>query len=982
MADFRITVTVDPTGAQRGTKKVEQSIERVSRAADRARAVISRAFAFVGLGAGLTAGVRLLADFEQTLSTVRAVTGATETQFKALREEAQRLGATTRFSASEAGEGLLFLARAGFSVEESLQAVEGTLQLAQAGALDLGSAADIASNVLSGFRLTTDETTRVVDVLAFTANNANTNIQQLGDAMKFVAPVAAGLGVDIEEASAAIGVLSNNGLQASLAGTGLRRILSELESPAKKSRDILASLGLTAADVQVSQVGLTTAIQRLAAAGIDTGQALEFFGDRGGPAFEVLASSIGDVQELSGALEGAGGTAERIAKIMDDNLNGALLAVKSAFEGVILAIGDSGATSALTGFFALIAEGLRGVITNIDTFINVVEAAGIALSVNFARQAIPAAISAVKAFSVAIAANPLGALATAVTVAVSAFIAFSDQLSLTSDGAASVFDFLIVGFGRVVDLFTSGIESLLGLFGDFETGLSGIDFLTVVRNVATTVDAMVGLFSGAFSAIENLFENFPEVAGDLFISGLNELLGAANYFVRELTGILSKVPGLASVEISEAIPEITNPFAGAAEEVGKAALTGLVTGFDRRLARDLVDDIANEAEARAKERVEAASGTGSGSASIPGAPNPQSELTERLNAGEGRSVAGIKEINDVLQEQLRTLDEEATLLRLAGDDRDVLAAKLSLEAERRRELKSANEELSDSQLDALSKLSEAEASQVESAVRRNASLERQASLLAEIRGPQIEFTQGVQALDVLLSEGSITIDEYNAKLREFQDASLAAGTDAEAGFARGLNAIADKSLTTADIIEQSMVGAFDAATDAIVNFATTGETNFREFASSLSQQLLKLATSQLLTQLVGAFGGGTGGAAVGLGSALGGLAAGGGGQQGGGGGGGGFGFQNGGQFTVGGAGGPDSQLVQFKATPGEVVDVKTPGQMKNDAAPAAAPEVNVKVVNSTDPGAALDAMGSVAGERVIMNVIERNSRAISRSLSR
>ena len=281
--EFRIDVVVDPSSAVAGASRVEDSLERVGTRADRTRQVIQRAFAVAAAAIGGAQIIRTIANFGQEMSTVQAITRANEQQFVRLRTEAQRLGSTTRFSATQAAEGMQFLARAGFDTEAVLESIEGTLQLAQAGMLELGAAADIASNVLTAFRLKIDQTSRVVDVLAFAANNSNTNIQQLGDGMKLVAPIAAGLGVSLEEATAAIGSLSDAGLSGSLAGTGLRRVLSELESPSTKTIGLLKELGLSSQDVTISQVGLTEAMTRLRDAGVDTGQALELFGDRGGP---------------------------------------------------------------------------------------------------------------------------------------------------------------------------------------------------------------------------------------------------------------------------------------------------------------------------------------------------------------------------------------------------------------------------------------------------------------------------------------------------------------------------------------------------------------------------------------------------------------------------------------------------------------------------------------------------------------------------
>ena len=380
MAEFRINVTVDPTKAEAGAKRVGGALDRTTKNADRLRATLVRAFAVLG-GAGVLVGaVRTIAQFEQAISTVGAVTSATAAQLERLNRTALDLGARTRFSATQAAEGMTFLARAGFSVDEVLSSIEGTLQLAQAGMLDLGTAADIASNVLTGFRLDVSETARVVDVLAKAANSSNTNIQQLGDGFKLVGPIAAGVGTEFEEVIAALGALADAGLQGTLGGTGLRRVISELESPATKTLEILGSLGLSSEQYRISTVGLVGALEALAKAGVDTGQALEIFGDRGGPAFEVLSSSIPRVKELAQALRDAGGTAEQIARLMDDNLNGALLRVRSAYEAVVLAFGQEGGSSVLRTGLEGLADILRAVARNIGFVIDAATALTLALA--------------------------------------------------------------------------------------------------------------------------------------------------------------------------------------------------------------------------------------------------------------------------------------------------------------------------------------------------------------------------------------------------------------------------------------------------------------------------------------------------------------------------------------------------------------------------------------------------------------------------
>lgn len=385
---YNIVVKVDPRGAETGTKRVDKALGRTEDRANKLRATLVRAFAFLGGVMVVRQGIGLLADYGQAMSTVQAITRTTGDQFAQLSEEAQRLGITTRFSATQAAEGMIFLARAGFEVDEVMASIGDTLNLAQAGALGLGQAADIASNVLQGFRLDVSQATRMVDVLAFTANNANTTVGQLGDGMKFVAPIASGLGISLEETAASMAALSDAGLQAGMAGTGLRRVLSELESPSARTRELLKKLGVAAEDVRPSVVGITQALDVLAASGITTAMALEMMGQRGGPAFEVLVSSIPKIKEMTKKLGFAGGEAARVAKIMDQNLKGALLGLKSAYEGLILRFGEAGPTAALVKMVKGLTGALRLAARNAEYLAAAVTALATVLTILLVKKAI------------------------------------------------------------------------------------------------------------------------------------------------------------------------------------------------------------------------------------------------------------------------------------------------------------------------------------------------------------------------------------------------------------------------------------------------------------------------------------------------------------------------------------------------------------------------------------------------------------------
>lgn len=365
-------------------RKSERSVASFNREIRGAAASMGALTAALGGGAAIALGTRTLADFGQAMSTVKAITGATAEEFARLQAEAQRLGGSTRFSATEAAEGLIFLSRAGFSVDEALVSLEDTLLLAQAGGLELGTAADIASNALQGFRLEADEAGRVVDVLALAANSSNTSVEQLGQALSFVAPVAAGLNVSVEETAAAISALSDAGIQSERAGTGLRRVLIGLEKQTKEGETVLKRYGLEMKDLSLSSNTLEESLGRLARAQVSTADAITLFGQRGGPALAVLQDSVDKLARLSGEYEGAAGSAREFARVQDQNLKGAILEASAALERLTLSFGELGADAALTGAFRSLADLLQTAAENAD----LVSAALIALA---ARAALPLA---------------------------------------------------------------------------------------------------------------------------------------------------------------------------------------------------------------------------------------------------------------------------------------------------------------------------------------------------------------------------------------------------------------------------------------------------------------------------------------------------------------------------------------------------------------------------------------------------------------
>ena len=357
-----------------------RAMRRIKRSADVASISVTRVAtgfrllfgSFVG-GLGVVSAGRALAGFEQALSSAAAITKATRSEMAAFRTEAKRLGATTRFTAQQAGEGMIFLARAGLNATQVLRAIEPTLRLAQAGAIDLGRASDIATNIMTAFGLEVTDLSRVIDVMADVATSSNTNISQLGEAMKFVGPVARSTGVDVETAAAAVGVLGNAGLQASLAGTGLRQVLLKLSRQTGPARKALEELGLTSDRFDVTIRGLIPVLESFAEKNIDAGEAARVFENRGGTAFLALLNGLPTLKALDAQLRNAAGAAADMARVMDDNLNGAFLRLGSAAQALLFELSDAGAGAGLRGIVEDLAQLFRDLAKSAELVLELLE---------------------------------------------------------------------------------------------------------------------------------------------------------------------------------------------------------------------------------------------------------------------------------------------------------------------------------------------------------------------------------------------------------------------------------------------------------------------------------------------------------------------------------------------------------------------------------------------------------------------------------
>lgn len=356
---------------ERTTQQLRRQENQLRRSAEQERRMVAAKSQYqktldvrnkmAGTGATMTAtGAGMLYSAKQTLmpgyefnvgmSKVQALTRLDKNsdEFKMLREQARELGATTAFTANQVAQGQAFYAMAGFKPEQIKNAMPGTLAMSLAGDIDLGTTADIGSNILTGFKLDSDQMGRVSDVLVGAFTRSNTSLTMLGDTMKYVAPVASGLGVDLETAAAATGKLGDAGIQGSMAGTSLRAILGRLAEPPKMAAKALEELGIKTRDAKGNLRDFPELLAELdkKTAKMGNAQRAGFFkhiaGEEAFSALSVLAEQAGkgELQTLVADLKQAKGEAQKVAGTMTDNLSGDMKNLQSAWEDLGIQIFD------------------------------------------------------------------------------------------------------------------------------------------------------------------------------------------------------------------------------------------------------------------------------------------------------------------------------------------------------------------------------------------------------------------------------------------------------------------------------------------------------------------------------------------------------------------------------------------------------------------------------------------------------------------
>lgn len=304
--------------------------------------------AIAAVGTAIYAGpVKKAAEFQEQMSGVKAISGATTEEIAQLSNKAKEMGASTKFTATEAGQAMEYMAMAGWKTEDMLGGIEGIMNLAAASGEDLASVSDIVTDALTAFGLSASDAGHFSDVLAQASSNANTNVSMMGSTFQKVAPVAGALGYSVEDMSLGIGLMANASIKAEVAGTSLKTALANMAKPTDAQAAAMEKYGisLTNADGSMKSFGDVVKNLRSSLGGLSEAEqvaaATTIFGKESfAGMLAIVNASEADFNKLTDAVYNCDGAAKQMAETKLDNLNGSITLAQSAFDALQVELGE------------------------------------------------------------------------------------------------------------------------------------------------------------------------------------------------------------------------------------------------------------------------------------------------------------------------------------------------------------------------------------------------------------------------------------------------------------------------------------------------------------------------------------------------------------------------------------------------------------------------------------------------------------------
>lgn len=492
--------------------------------------------------------IRAAGDFQEAMNLTAVLLNIDRTAeaFTELSNRAKELGITTVFSATQAAEGMQFLAKAGFEANEVLAAIGPTTDLAAAANLDLGRAADIATNILRGFRLTVGEFPAAVDILASAFTRSNATIEDFANSFKEAGPVAVEFNQRFSDVAAVLASLADAGIKTSKAGFALRRILVNIEKDATKLAPVLNEAGISIREVGEDGVEVLRPLNEIfvdiAKSSLTTADKIQLFGVRALAASGVITNSAEELEKFAKILEADFGRAAAVGGARLLGFKGAVRELNSALEGLGIAIAEAGLLDFLeflTDKVKIAVRAFADLPKPIRAFIGFATAAAaiaalltlkiglliIALAIlkgtngaAGAAEAIKGLGTALKATSLFFLTNPIGLFITALGVlGVALFLARDDVIEFgesqftVGDIVSETADGIVASFGRAQkaaeDFKNAGKEAVEALEEAEKKSVFGDFFILQLFQIQLGFGVLVRIASAAFEAIKDQFRS-------------------------------------------------------------------------------------------------------------------------------------------------------------------------------------------------------------------------------------------------------------------------------------------------------------------------------------------------------------------------------------------------------------------------------------------------------------------------------------------
>jgi len=417
--------------------KVEGGIKRMAQAIKVTAAYSLAAKTLWGFTSGIQQGIKEIIDFDQALKNIQAVSGSTTAQLSVMEDVMLKIARTTKFSATEIGEGMVYIAQAGFDAGEAVDVVSASAALASGTLSSLQQTSDLLTTTLRAFQMESQRAGEAADIMAVAINYSKLDVEKLRTAFNYVGAAGYQVGLTLNEVAASMMVVANNGMRASTIGTGLRQMFSRMIAPSGKLKEAFEKYGISLDSINPKTVGyqkalgnLSKVIMKADGVTVDMTKAFELFGLRGAQSVAILAEAFasGKFQKALKSTYEVGVAAEMAAK-QSEGLAFKLKNLSDNFGALAITLGKGGFTDLLKmvvdGFQSLLkviidisGSSIGNLILQIVTLTTALTSLGIALTL-LGKILQLTILPSLKVFFGLIASHPYVA---AFTVAISALI--------------------------------------------------------------------------------------------------------------------------------------------------------------------------------------------------------------------------------------------------------------------------------------------------------------------------------------------------------------------------------------------------------------------------------------------------------------------------------------------------------------------------------------------------------------------------------